>query len=359
MLDPPYSASAPRQGRTARGRREAAPWWATLDDEELLDVRICDLGLRVEGSELEERVERLHQELEARGLRLKPHVWLSHEWFSPDGVPGFAVPFYLAHDRLKRLERKMMLEVEGGTRSSCMKLMRHETGHCVSTAYRLHYRKRWREVFGSTSQPYPESYLPRAQTKHFVLHLEWWYAQAHPAEDFAETFAVWLNPNSRWRQNYRGWPALLKLRYVHDTMAKLVGVAPPVRSRERVETLRTLRYTLREHYRNRQATYGDQSPDIYDRDLRRLFSDEPRDRERPAAAQFLRRHRREIREQVARWTGEYVYTIDRVLHDMTSRSRELKLRLRNSESQSLADATTLVTVQTMNFLRRVPHRIQV
>lgn len=342
-----------------RSRSASQPWWASLSDEELLDVRLCDLELSIEGTELERRVERLYGELEARGLSLKPHVWLSHEWFSPDGIPGFAIPFYLAHERLKRLERKMMLEVEGGTRSECMKLMRHETGHCMCTAYRLHYRKRWREVFGSMSQPYPESYLPRAQTKHFVLHLEWWYAQAHPAEDFAETFAVWLNPNSRWRQNYRGWPALLKLRYVNDTMSKLVGVKPVVRSRKRVEPLRTLRYTLREHYATRQATYGDQSPDIYDRDLRRLFSDDPKDGSQPAAAVFLRRHRRAIREQVARWTGEYVYTIDRVLRDMTDRTRELKLRLRDSESQTLADATTLVTVQTMNFLRRVPHRIQV
>lgn len=347
-----------RRRRRAR-KNVAEPWWVELSDEELLEVRLCDLDLSIRGSELEGRVRRLHEELEARGLRLRPHVWISHEWFSPDGIPGFAVPFYLAHPRLKRLERKMMLEVEGGTRSQCMKLMRHETGHCLSTAYRLHYRKRWREVFGSVSRPYPESYLPRAQTKHYVLHLDWWYAQAHPAEDFAETFAVWLKPKSRWRQDYRGWPALIKLRYVHDTMAKLAGQVPPVRSRRQVETLRSLRFTLREHYEQRRATYGDQSPHIYDRDLRRLFSDEERDRANPAAAVFLRRHRRAIREQVARWTGEYQYTIDRVLRDMTDRSRELRLRLRVDERQTLADATTLVTVQTMNFLRRVPHRIVV
>ncbi len=351
------TARMPEPGRTRTRRSSRRLWWTHLSDEELLDVRLCDLDLRIEDSPLQELVVRLHQELDERGLRLKPHVWLSHEWFSPDGIPGFAIPFYLAHERLKRLERKMMLEVEGGTTSECMKLMRHETGHCYCTAYRLHYRKRWREVFGPMGKPYPDSYLPKAQSKRYVLNLDWWYAQAHPAEDFAETFAVWLKPNSRWRQNYQGWPALLKLRYVHDTMTKLAGVTPPVRSRRHVEPLRSLRQTLREHYRQKRELYGRQSPDIYAADLRKLFSDEPRHAHRPSAAMFLRRNRRQIREQVSRWTGEYQYTVDLVLRDMTERCKELKLRLRDSEAKTLSNATTLVTVQTMKFLHRVPHRI--
>ncbi len=351
--------AAARRRAGGRKRRRHEPWWVECSDRELLDLRLCDLDLKIQDTPIQERLERLYEELAEKEIRLRPHVWFSHEWFSPDGIPGFGVPFYLAHDRLKRLELKMMLEVEGGTASECMKLMRHETGHCVCTAYRLHYSRRWRKTFGPMGTPYPKSYLPRAHSKRYVLHLDWWYAQAHPAEDFAETFAVWLKPNSRWRKAYRGWPALLKLRYVHDTMAKIQGRPALVRSKRHVEPLKSLRYTLREYYEAKRETYGSQSPDVYTRDLRRLFSEEPRHARRMSAAVFLRRHRRRIREQVSRWTGEYQYTVDLVLRDMIDRCKSERLRLRESEKKTLSDATTLVTVQTMNFLHRVPHRILV
>ena len=87
-------------------------------------------------------------------------MWLSSEWFSPDGIPGIAIPFYLAHPRLRKLEHRQILEVEGGTEGECMRILRHEAGHAIDTAYRLHRRKRWREIFGSFSQPYPDSYRP-------------------------------------------------------------------------------------------------------------------------------------------------------------------------------------------------------
>src|ERR671914_2504679 len=127
--------------------------WDSMTDDELLNLRLCDLPLRIEGAPLEERVERLYAELEERGLRFRPHVWLSEEWFSPDGVPGFAIPFYLAHPRLMRLERKQVLEVEGGTAKECMGIMRHEAGHALDNAFRFHARRRWRELFGLFSKP--------------------------------------------------------------------------------------------------------------------------------------------------------------------------------------------------------------
>jgi hypothetical protein len=311
----------------------------------------------VETSPLAPRVELLHSELQARGIRLRPHAWLSAEWFSPDGVPGIALPFFLAHPRLIRLEKRYMLEVEGGSENECMKLLRHETGHALCTAYRLHYRASWRRVFGSMTQPYPESYLPRAQSKDYVLHLDWWYAQAHPAEDFAETFAVWLKPNSRWRQRYRGWPALRKLEYVNELMQDIAEETPVIRSRRHVEPLRELKSTLREFYADKRERYGRNSPDIYDSDLLRLFSSDHRFATNVTAAEFLRRDRRRIREAVSRWTGEYQYTIDLVLRDMIERAKQLKLRLVHSERRTLYDATLMVAVRTMHYLHRVPHRI--
>ena len=175
------------------------PNLAKMSDEQLLDMRICDLKLSIRGTPLEKRIEQLNAELAHRGLKFRPHCWLSDDWFSPDGIPGIAIPFYLAHPRLIRLERKQLLEVEGGTHDWCMKILRHEAGHAIDNAYRLRRKKRYRELFGPASQPYPQYYNPKPFSKSYVLHLDMWYAQSHPVEYFAETFAIWLKPRSRWR----------------------------------------------------------------------------------------------------------------------------------------------------------------
>jgi len=151
--------------------------WEKCSTQELLDWRLCDLGVELEGSWLEYPIERLYLELEARNLRVRPHCWLSEEWFSPDGVPGIAIPFYLAHPRLKRLERSQILEVEGGTQSECIRLLRHEAGHAIQHAFRLHRRKKWRSVFGSSTEPYPDYYRPNPGSRRYVVHLPYWYAQ--------------------------------------------------------------------------------------------------------------------------------------------------------------------------------------
>lgn len=329
----------------------------SLSDDELLDMRMCDLGVTIEGTQLEERIDQLHAELGARGIRCRPHCWLSDDWFSPDGVPGFAIPFYLAHRRLARLERKQLLEVEGGTKQWCMKIMRHEAGHAIDNAYRLRRTRGYRETFGKVSQAYPEYYQPKPYSRSYVLHLDMWYAQAHPVEDFAETFAVWLRPGGRWRSRYQGWPALRKLKFVDQTMKEIAGRKPPVSNRRRVEPLRTIRKTLREHYKAKRDHYGLDYPSFHDRDLRQLFSDAPEHAKNMTAASFLSRFRRELRSSVAKWTGEYQYTIDQVLSEMIGRCRELKLRLGSSEEQTKRDALILLTVQTMNYLHEGHHRL--
>ena len=330
---------------------------ATMSDEQLLAMRMCDLGLKVEGTALEDRVGQLYGELEARDIRRRPHVGLSDEWFSPDGVPGIALPFYLADARLMRLEKTMMMHVDGGTRRTCTRILRHEAGHAVCAAYRLHYRKRWREIFGRHSEPYPDYYQPRPNSRRFVLHLDWWYAQAHPTEDFAERFAVWLNPQSGGRQQYHGWPAMRKLDYVNETMKDIAGMTPPVRTRRRVDPISEIRATLGEHYKRKRGIYATDWPDFYDRDLRKIFSGDAKHARHEAASAFLRRSRPIIRERVANWTGEHPYTIDQVLRDMVDRCRELKLRLAQSERETLMEVNLMVTVQTMNYLHGGRHRI--
>jgi hypothetical protein len=328
-----------------------------LSESELLNLRICDLRVQIEGTPLEERIDELYRELEAKGINFRPHYWLSDEWFAADGVPGIAIPFYLAHPRLIRLERKQMLEVEGGTESWCMRILRHEAGHAIENAYRLRHLRSWRTVFGSASQPYPQYYSPKPYSRSYVLHLDSWYAQSHPVEDFAETFAVWLKPKSRWRSQYQGWPAFKKLEYVDQLMREISTEKPKVTSRERVDSVATLRTTLRDHYEKKRYHYGLDHPNFYDHDLRRLFSDAREHARCPSAAAFLRRLRPSLRREVARWTGEYQYTINEVLDEMIQRCRELKLRLHRPPEEVERDALVLVTVQTMNYLHQGRHRV--
>jgi hypothetical protein len=331
--------------------------WAELPDEALLNLRLCDLPVAIAGSWLEDRVAALNAELDARGLAFRPYFWLSNEWFCPDGVPGVAIPFYLAHPRLMKLERTQMLEVEGGTADWCLKILRHEAGHAFDNAYDLRRRRRRVRLFGSPSTPYPDFYLPRPYSKSFVLHLDSWYAQSHPDEDFAETFAVWLNPDGDWRRRYADWRALPKLEYMDQLMKEIAGQKPVVRSRRRVEPLERLRTTLRRYYAKRREHYGVDYPRFYDRDLRRLFSSEPAYRRNPSAARVIAQIRRDVRRLVAEWTGSYQYTIDRVIEDMMARARELQLRLRHPLDRTKLDFTILVTVQTMNYLHSGRHRV--
>ena len=338
------------RGGSGAARRRGRGWWEELPLDELLDVRISDLALEIEGTALGARVRRLHDELGRAGLRWRPYVWLSSDWFAPDGSTGFAIPFFLAHPRLVRLERREMLEVEGGTHSWCMKLLRHEAAHALDNAYRLHARRRWRETFGRFSQPYRESYRPNPRSKRYVLNLDYWYSQSHPAEDFAETFAVWLAPGSRWRRRYAGWPALSKLEYVDELMREIADRPPALKTRSRTEPLSSLRYTLREYYRRKREHYAVDVPSGYDEHLKQIFEPAERISKRDSAELFLRRSRRELVRRVSSVTGQHPYLIDQVLNEMIPRSRKLSLRLSRPETDALLDTAILLAIFTMSFL---------
>ena len=336
--------------RTAQATTRGTRHWAELSDASLLKMRICDLGLKIQGSELESCIEQLDTELERRAIRFRPHFWLSSEWFSPDGVPGIAIPFYLAHPRLKKLEQVHMLVVEGGNRDWCMKLLRHELGHAIANAYQVHRRKLWREHFGSPSQRYPETYLPKPYSKRFVIHLDGWYAQSHPHEDWAETFAVWLKPNSDWRHRYRGWSALKKLRYVDELMTEIHDQPARVHNRAHIEPVARLRMTLAEYYVEKQATYTVETPDYYDRHLRRLFSDKPEHRKHEAAAHYLQHLRPEISEIVSHWSHEYRYRIDQIIRVLIQRCERLNLHLIHSDPRLKLEVVSCVTMLVMDYL---------
>jgi Putative zinc-binding metallo-peptidase len=333
-------------------RKRSRTEWERWPRERLLDARIRDLGLSLEGTWVESCIDELYRELERRDIALRPHCWLSDEWFSPNNVPGIAIPFYLVHPRLVRLERSMMHEAEGASRAECMRILRHEAGHAVQHGYRLHRRPSYQRLFGKSSTPYPTSYRPKPASRHFVQHLRAYYAQAHPDEDFAETFAVWMQPRARWRKRYEGWEALRKLEYVDALMEQLEGTRPPVKSRERVAPVSQLTSTLREYYESKREFYAVDFPSTYDRELCRVFSQSPKYATRELASRFIVRHAKEIRTLVSRWTGESEFTIDQLLQEMIGRSRTLKLRVPGPDKKVLLDFAGMLAVRSVHFLYR-------
>lgn len=342
--------------RRPRQPRRKQPAWAAYTDDQLLQVRLKDLGVEISGTWLEDCLASLHRELERKGMVARAHAWLGDEWFSPDNSPGIAIPFYLAHPRLARLERKMMLEVEGGSRRECMRILRHEMGHVIQRAYGLHRRRRWRDLFGPSTRPYPSQYRPNPASRRYVQHLRRWYAQCHPDEDFAETFAVWLSPRSNWRRRYAEWPALEKLVYVDELMTELAGVKPLSKPRIEVDPIHRLSVTLGKHYHDKRERYAVDAPTVFDRELTRIFSDHPADRDAPLASSIIRRNRGAIRRSVARWTGEYPLALDAALDDIIHRSRALKLRAPGSEQRVRLELTALLSTKAVYSLYSASRR---
>lgn len=319
----------PARSTALRARRFRPRYaWETLSDDQLLSLRFCDLKLAIEGTELEQAIERLYGELATRGIRFRPHCWLAQEWFSPDGIPGIAIPFYLAHQRLTSIERRFMREVEGGNRNWLMRILRHEAGHAIDSAYRLRRRRHWREVFGPASLPYPDTYRPRPGSRRFVQHLGAWYAQAHPTEDFAETFAVWLKPNSAWRREYLGWPAFAKLEFIDELAAEIGNARPQVTDRSRIEDVAEEASTLRQHYERKLARYRMPRRSGADELLLKVFTSAPRTRSAPKAASVLRELRNPLRQQIVRSGAFSEYLVHQVLRLMIERCEDLNLYTR-------------------------------
>lgn len=319
-----------------------------VERERLLSQRISDIGLSLEGTVLEKLVTQLYVELDQRGLAFRPPVYLSDQWGCPDGTPLIGVPFYLADPRLARIEEDFALEIESET--DVMRFLRHEAGHAFNYAYRLYDRADWHEVFGPYSRPYRDRYRSDPFTHQYVRHILGWYAQKHPDEDFAETFAVWLTPGVDWRVEYDGWGALAKLEYV-DRVLREVGSDQPEVPEPGEDDLpvSAMRYTVAEHYRDMDDPLPVSDPRVFDGDLRTLFgahADMP-DKERAGA--FIRSHRREIVSRVAYWTGEPAAVVRKFVDLIADRADELGLAVRGREASTLIELTAFGTAVVMNY----------
>jgi len=337
------------------GNKEA---W-TLEREQLLAKRISDLGLKIEGTYLQQLIERLYAELDRAGIRFKPRVYLSDEWSCPDRVPIIGIPFYLADPKLLRIEDEMMDGVEAESEDEILGYLRHEAGHAFNYAYKLYETAEWRATFGPFELPYNDEYTPQPFSRSYVRHIPGWYAQKHPDEDFSETFAVWLNPSSDWRRIYRGWGCYPKLEYI-ERIARECGPREPVVSADDYAGENELGLSLAEYYRRVRPALIE-LPAQFDTELARIFArGAPASEKRtlPADA-FIAEHRRRIVSDVAYWTGLYDVQVRSLVNHLIERCKSLGLRVDpERRREPLIDFTAFVTALCMNKLYKGDFVIQ-
>jgi hypothetical protein len=329
---------------------------APPEARQLLPMRIRDLGMSLESSPVGELVNHLYQELEAKGLhRFRPHCYLSDEWGSPSGEPVIGIPFYLGDRRVAHLE-DLVNDIE--TEREVMIYLRHEAGHAFSHAYDLYKTDEYQELFGSVRKPYRQDYAFVPFSRDYVRHIPGWYAQKHPDEDFAETFAVWLDPHSHWQSRYAGWGAMRKLQYV-DRIARAFSDVAPFREGETDITVDEMEQTVEEML---HEYHVDESPYIkdlaLDTDLIDIFS--MIGGETRPASEMLREHRRDLVDKVHEWMGVRRTLLRALVDAICKQLDELQLvTVRARSRQQMVELTVYITSLSMTFLtgkQRLRHR---
>jgi hypothetical protein len=326
---------------------------------QLLGRRISELGLEIVGTRVERLVERLYGELADRRIAFRPPVYLSDQWGCPDGTPLIGVPFYLADERLERIEAEHAGTVEGD--EEAMRYLRHEAGHAINYAFRLYERPDFAEEFGDYGLPYAERYAANPLSRAFVRHILGWYAQKHPDEDFAETFAVWLTPTVDWRTEYAGWDALRKLEWMDRVMGEIAAMSPEVPELTEDDLpVTAMHWTVGEHYESDDDAFPLGDARQFDGDLLRVFA---RAGDAPAgepAARYLAAHEGELVARIAYWTGEGPRIVRTLLRALAERAAALDLRVAGLEAATLIELTAFGTAVMMHWrytraFRSPPH----
>jgi hypothetical protein len=330
---------------------QPAPHSARVGD--LAATPLRDLGLTIASTPLEGVLRDFLKELEAAALtRVRPDFYFSTEWGVPFGTVSIAIPFYLARLDLTHLHAERVGLVEGAHPADVLRYLRHEMGHVVNYAYLLYERADWTAAFGSIDRPYVEEYRPVPFSRDFVRHLPGWYAQKHPDEDWAETFAVWLTPGRDWRRDYAGWPALAKLELCDRLLAEVRSRDPAVTLTERDEDVSTVATPLGEHYR---ALPGEDEPlpPGLDGALLTIFEDAARPEagpRRPASA-LIRGLQRDLPASVFRWTGHFPERTSALLRRLAERADALgQVYPEGGEQAAAVAVTALVTALAMNHI---------
>jgi hypothetical protein len=349
----PAPAHPPDHPDFEQGQERAIP-------PEVLEKRISDFDLRIEGRPLGKVIERFRAELEACELRqVKPVFYLTDGWGVPEGTVAIGLPFYLADDELRHVQARRGGMVEGESDDDILRYLRHEMGHVVNYAYQLYATEEWTKLFGPMSRPYLEEYKVVPFSPDFVRHLPGGYAQKHPDEDWAETFALWMTPGLDWRALYADAPgALRKLEYCHRTLLAVRDRAPDVVDATLDVEAKDLNLTVQEYYAGFEVGSA-AVPKSLDGDLAVIFARPPVVAESGVrgrtgdAATLLRRQADELCTSVYRWTGVDPAVIAPLVEHFAKRARELKLTYAlASRDEVLIELASCLTTLAMNYVYR-------
>jgi hypothetical protein len=347
---------------TAWTERGATAFVESQSEEEIpsevLNKRICDFDLRIEGRPLEKLVERFGQEIRAREFtRIHPSFYLTDCWGVPEGTVAIGIPFYLADERLLRVQGLRGGMVEGESDEEILRYLRHEMGHVVNYAYRLYANEEWTQIFGPMSRPYTEEYRVLPFSTEFVRHLPGGYAQKHPDEDWAETFAVWMTPGSDWRELYGDSAgALKKLEYCQRMMEEIKDREPDVTNAQIDYDTREMQTTVQEYYEKIELS-STTIPRSLDGDLRVIFA--RRGTEAPNeesvrmgdAALLLRRQQDSLANSVYRWTGVDPDILRQLITYLVGRAKALSITYPLKERDAiLVELSGFLSTLAMNYI---------
>lgn len=326
-----------------------------LSFQRLLNQPLRELQLKPENT-LRECLIQIRRELKRKHIAYFPHFYFGEEpWGCIDRTGSVEIPFYLANNTLRRVAEKYYFSY---SKEEIMMLLRHETGHAINYVYRLWKREEWKNLFGKFHKTYREFYNYDPYSKDYVRHLHDignpHYAQKHPDEDFSETFAVWLDPDSKWRWNYRKWHgALEKLRYI-DRIFRIERISErrPLKVRyDEQDSLTRIRGTIAEYFGIERKI--DPRVKKYTQDMKDVFSGVgPRARKFIRADFFMQNYMKYLEEELAQWiTGAERREIKKYLREIQTICALNNLRLHPDHSTE--KLVELVIVSTYHMLQRL------
>jgi len=327
-----------------------------LSFQQLLNQKVGELDLRADDT-LRECLIQLRRELKQKHIGFFPHFFFGEEpWGCIDRTGSVEIPFFLANKELRRLAERYYI---GYSKEEIMMMLRHETGHAINYAYKLWIRDDWKKLFGKFKKTYPHFYNYVPSSKDFVRYLHHignpHYAQKHPDEDFAETFAVWLDPASKWKWNYRSWNgALGKLNFINRLFGwERVAEKRPLKVRyDEADNYRDIISTVAEYFEIEKKV--DPRVKEYTQDLKDIFPESrpPRTRKFIRADLFIQNYSRYLEEELVTWIAK----ADR--RDIRKYLRELQTLCALNNLQLHVDQATeklveLVIVSTYHVLKRL------
>ena len=331
---------------------------AATSKTELLSTPVCDLGLRLPGTPLRSYVERALAETRECGVAIEPFFYLSDGYGCVQGTGNIGLGFWDATDLLRDVHH----DARGYTRDEMdlVLLLKHEIGHAFCYSHKLFQLPQFREVFGIrgnffATYPDHDRYLYDPYSLDHVNPDNDHYAQKHPDDDFAETFATYVDRTQAWRERYGNRSgALRKIGFVAELIDRYGTESPIIAPGSGLidVPVEEVRKTVAQFFRISRSRYLRAAEGYLDDDLRRIFRTRGRTQRRCLAASTLLRHHRQFVEAAVarRLRMRDRHTVVDLLDKIRSRVKTLGLvYLVEEEHRTLSELYGLVLHKALLF----------